>query len=67
MHTHEKDKIRRGRQAMLSFLMCWQDGAGKSGVDLLNRQSVPGRVSADEQGEAAFEDVVFACQETRFF
>ncbi|MFJ7281313.1 hypothetical protein [Pseudomonas sp. NPDC099000] len=60
MHTHEKDKIKRGHQAMLPFLMCWQDGAGKSGVDLLNRQSVPEFFAGDEQGEAAIEGVVFA-------
>jgi hypothetical protein len=62
MYAHEKDKIRRDHPAMLPFLMCWQDGSGKSRVDLLNRQSVPGCVAADEQGEAAFEDVVFASQ-----
>jgi hypothetical protein len=62
MYAHEKDKIRRDHPAMLPFLMCWQDGSGDSGVDLLNMQSEPACVAADEQGEAAFEDVVFASQ-----
>jgi hypothetical protein len=54
MYAHEKDKIRRDHPAMLPFLMCWQDGSGDSGVDLLNMQSEPACVAADEQGEAAF-------------
>jgi hypothetical protein len=62
MHTHEKDEIKCEHQAMLSFVMRWQDWSGNSGVDSLNSQSVTACVAADEQREAAFEGVVLASQ-----